>query len=400
MKRPRILLITSNPPADEMGGSMLLYRQFVERSDYEIFVVTDKPGFHSDDFPYLRYEHPQLLHRLQNSRLSLYAHDYVHTLASCRIPNKVMDAAKRFRPDLVLMGAETWISDLAIRVARRLKKPLAGYFMDWPTYGMLGHSLVKQYCASRFMKRYQACDLAFGICPEMLEALGPHKNSHVYYPPGARRRVSSPTPISRNPNAPFRLLFAGNLGQWYGKMLLSLSQRMEQQQGVSLRIAGKNDPWSNEDKQHLEDSGVFAGFLKGRGYQKELENADALLVIMGFEPESKTIESTSFKSKLADYLVLGKPILVWGPDYSTAARTGNREGFAVVVDSKNPKEVNNALRKLSNDPARGAELVSNGIRFYEQHLAPDIVFGEALNAINTVIEEHQNKCGLVASCES
>lgn len=394
MKRPRILLVTSTPPADEIGGSMLLYRKFVERNDYEILVVTDKPGFHSDDFPYVRYEHPELLLRLRKTRFSLYAHDYVHTLASRRIPKNVMDAARRFQPDMVMMGAETWISDMAIRIARRLKKPLAGHFMDWPTYGMLGHSRIKRYCSNRFRKRYQACDLAFGICPEMIEELGPHQNSHVFYPPGACQQVLTPTTPALASNKPFRMLFAGNLGQWYGTMLLSLAKEMEHQQGLSLRIAGKNAPWSDTETKHLEDTGVFAGFLKGDAYQKELNHADALLVIMGFEPDCRMIESTSFKSKLADYLVLGKPILVWGPDYSTAVRTATREHFAAVVDSERPCEVIDVARSLSTDQAYTSKLIANGTRFYEQNLAPEVVFGRAYAAISSLIESHVTRIGV------
>ncbi|EMI52272.1 hypothetical protein RSSM_06300 [Rhodopirellula sallentina SM41] len=368
-----------------MGGSMLLYRQFVERDDYELFVVTDKPGFQSSHFPVINYEHSPLVRRVQKTRLSLFAHDYIHTVASRRVPQNILDEAEAFQPDVIMMGAESWIADLAIRLARKMSLPLVGHFMDWPTYGMLGHQIVKNYCSKRFTKRYQACDLAFGICPEMLEALGPHRNSEIFYPPGKQRDHKAQPHSPRNQNERFQLLFAGNLGQWYGTMLLALAKEMENEPLLRLRIAGKNHEWSQAETKRLTDQGTFCGFLKGDQYQRELDEADALLVIMGFSEDSKLIESTSFKSKMADYLITGKPIIVWGPEYCTAATTAIRHGFAEVVNQETPSEVLTKTKYLSSNPQVCIDQVANGQRFFDKYLDPGPVFDNVLRCIKQLL---------------
>lgn len=391
ISRPKVLLITSNPPADEMGGSMLLFRQFVQRDDYELFVITDQRGFESEHFPYLVVEHPQFIQRLQRTRFSLLAHDYVHLLAGLRIPKNVLQACRSVQPDLIVTGAETWMADMAIRLARYVKVPVVGYFMDWPNLGMLGHQAVKRWCSGQFVRRYLACDLAFGICPEMLEALGPHPNSHVFYPPGNCGVTHSNPPRTQLTGAPFQCFFAGNLGQWYGEMLSRLAASMQKESSIRLRIAGKNAEWSRDTIQELTDGNVFCGFLKGVTYDSELKSADVLLVLMGFGEECRQIESTSFKSKLADYLVTGKPILIWGPDYSTAVRSARQFGYAAVVDSEDPLEVIKELKRMASDPVGCQELVAQGQKFYDENLEPDRVFRRAYETIESAIRCHESR---------
>jgi hypothetical protein len=362
---------------------MLFYRQFVERDDYDLFVVTDRSDFSSDRFPYLIFEHPKIIRRLMKTRLALFAHDYVHVVGGSWVPASILEAARHFKPDVIMTGAETWMADLAANLAMKLKIPLVGHFMDWPTFAMMGHSWVKRHASDKFRRRYQRCDLAFGICPEMLETLGAHRNAHVFYPSG--QAGESKTPKSRRTHGnSFTVLFAGNLGQWYGRMLECLVPHFRRENDVQLRIAGGNALWGDEVEKSLRQEGTYLGFLKGAEYKSAFDNADALLLIMGFGAESRLIESTSFKSKLADYLTSGLPLVVWGPDYCTAVRHASRENFAEVVTTDDPGEVVAVVKALARNPSRSAELVKNGFLFWEKNLNANRVMPQALHAINTV----------------
>lgn len=369
---------------DEMGGCILFHRQFVERDDYEVFVVTDRADFSSGQIPHIIYQHPRIVRRLMKTRLALFAHDYVHVFGGRWIPASILEAARRFKPDAVMVGAETWIADLGVRLAKKLRMPLIGHFMDWPTFAMMGHGWVKRHASGMFRRRYQACDLAFGICPEMLEALGPHPNARVFYPSGQRNGARLARP-PRAAGSPFTVFFAGNLGQWYGKMLSRLAACFRGERDVSLRIAGRNAEWTAEEEATLRKEGVYLGFLKGADYDAAFANADALLVAMGFGEEDRLIESTSFKSKLADYLASGLPVIVWGPEYCTAVRHARREKFAGIVTSADPRAVVAAARTLAQDPKLAAALVENGIRFWGANLNADSVMHGARQAISSVV---------------
>ena len=368
-----------------MGGSIIFHRQFVERDDHDLFVVTDREDFSSDHFPWKQYRLPRMLRRLQRTRFGNYFHDFVHLTAGWRIPRGIETVAREFNPDLIMIGAETPIADLGITLSRRLKVPLVGHFMDWPTFSMCGHQRIFKFASNRFLERYHACDLAFGICPEMLEKLGPHKNAHVFYPSG-KLPESTPRSRERKSDEPFRLLFAGNLGQWYGGMVLSLAKALSGVSSIRFAIAGKNAAWSEEETKWLNDTGIYVGYKKGNEYKQLFDDTDCLLVCMGFGEDARLIESTSFKSKFVDYLVSGRPIVVWGPEYCTAVRHAKKYGFAEFVTNPNPESVQKTALELAGDPKRREELVCNALKFFETEIDANVVFKRA----------YEEKCKLIS----
>ncbi len=357
---------------------MIFYRQFVERNDYDLFVVTDRGDFSSNYFPSIQYRLPTILRRLQRTRIANYVHDFIHLTSGWLIPREIEVAARQFNPDLVMVGAETPIADLGICLSRKLKVPLVGHFMDWPTFAIAGHSWISSYASKRFRKRYRACDLAFGICPEMLERLGPHPNAHVFYPPG-KLPDFIPNHRVKSPNEPYHIFFAGNLGQWYGRMVLQLAQTIDCNKNLKFSIAGKNANWTSEEEAWLIQNDFFAGFKKGAEYEKLFESADCLLVCMGFDKEAELIESTSFKSKFVDYLRSGKPIVVWGPEYCTAIRHARKYGFAACVTDPDPVSVMEVAERLYQDLKTCDQLTKKALDFFKAKINCDIVFSNALS---------------------
>ncbi len=63
-----------------------------------------------------------------------------------------------------------------------------------------------------------------------------------------------------------------------------------------------------------------------------LSTADILLLPYSFADSSRHAVETAFPSKTADYLASGRPILVFGPKYSTLVNYARQEGFAEIVD--------------------------------------------------------------------
>lgn len=389
MSRPlRVLFVTSTPPLDSLGGALLFHRQFHDSNDYELFVVTDNPAYKAGNVSSIVLQLPAPVRRLMRTRLGLFVHDAVHLLRGAWIPPRVWRAARRFQPDLVLTGGETSMADLAFRLSRRLRRPLAGHFMDWPTYGMLAHQPVRAWASRQFVRRYRRCQLVFGICPEMLEALGPHANAQVFFPfaPADSEPLPPPPPGPITPARPYTLLFAGNLGEWYGQALQELLVQIPAGGRLKLAIAGRHAGWPVERERQLMADGTYLGFLKGKPYRDALARADVLLVIMGFDEEARQIESTSFKSKIVDYLLAERPLIVWGPAYSTAVRHARREGFGLVVDTPEPAAVIDALERLRRESGLGETLVDAGRRFRQRSLEAQVVLPAALLAKKQLVE--------------
>jgi hypothetical protein len=333
---------------------MIFYRQFVEWRDFEVLVLTDRPDVSKPPVPnWMVVEPNPILKRLQRTRFAPQARAFSLLTAGKWIPRGILNAVRDFHPDLVYLGPDTAIADLGIAIARKLNVPIAGHFMDWPTFTINGPDWLLHYVEKRYRARYSACDLAFGICPEMLEALGPHRNAAVFYPIGnlpLDPPVSKPKPEGR----PFRLLFAGNLGQWYGRMVLDLAKKLDGHPDIQLVVAGKCANWTPEEENCMVASGMYVGFLKGKEYDALFAAADGLLVCNGFTDEAQTIEATNFKSKFVDYLASGLPIFIWAPEGSSSASFSKREGVGILISDTSPEAVEfaiaNYLKSADEEP--------------------------------------------------
>ena len=387
MEKPRILIVSTNPPLQEMGGSILFYRQFILRKDFEIAVITDRYDQQLDDIPWMKAFHRPWLDRLSRTRFSLWAHDYIHYFAGHFPTRDMIQFAEDFQPDLIIGCAETWMMDVSLVLGKRLRVPVAGFFMDWPTFASLAHDWARRGMSWLFRRRYRKCDAAFCICPEMREALGPHPNSHVYYP---SNEWHPPVPLRDRPSGePFVLMFGGNLGQWYGHAVTLLVDALEGHQQLAIRVAGANTPWSPETEEDYKRRGIFLGFLKGSQFNDALSRADALLVVMGFDAKSRDVESTSFKSKIVEYILTGRPLVIWGPEWCTAVTHARRFGFGEVVTSQNPADVVAVVERLKDDPDRQLALIAKGQEFYQQYLHPDKVFGKAKLEFEKLMEAYR-----------
>ena len=318
---------------------MIFYRQFVERRDFEVIVITDRSGIPNPPLPnWMVVEPNPILKRLQRTRFAPQARAFSLLTAGKWIPRRILKAARDFQPDLVYLGPDTAIADLGIAIARKLNVPIAGHFMDWPTFTINGPDWLMKFVERRYRARYAACDLAFGICPEMLEALGPHRNASVFCPIG-NLPLKPPASKAKPKGRPFRLLFAGNLGQWYGRMVLDLAKKLDGHPDIQLVVAGKCANWTPEEENWMVTTGMYVGFLKGNEYEALFAAADGLLVCNGFAEEARTIEATNFKSKFVDYLASGLPIFIWAPEGSSSAGFSKREGVGIWISDSSPAAV-------------------------------------------------------------
>jgi glycosyltransferase involved in cell wall biosynthesis len=106
-----------------------------------------------------------------------------------------------------------------------------------------------------------------------------------------------------------------------------------------------------------------------------LSTADILFLPYSFLEGSRDAVETAFPSKTADYLAAGKPILVFGPKYSSLVRYASEQGFAEIVDEFSPSALAHSIRRIASSPlykehlaARALEVfsVNHDIRYQQQ----------------------------------
>jgi glycosyltransferase involved in cell wall biosynthesis len=156
---------------------------------------------------------------------------------------------------------------------------------------------------------------------------------------------------------PFRLVYVSAAERFYGSMLCELWREMQKHPDLELKIVGPHGDWPEEDKQSAKDAGVTLSIMPPEkaaeviaGADALLESADAFLVPMEFDPAMRQRMETSFPSKLIEFAQFGKPLVVWGPDYCSAAEWARLQGAALCVTNRDPVALALTLDELAATP--------------------------------------------------
>lgn len=361
---------------------MAFYRHFVERPDFELFVATDDRRVlqYNPPYPVLIFQQPAWLERLIRTRLGRWAHSYKHLLAGNSIPDEVLAAAREFQPDFIftIAGSWDWTTQMSRRLARKLGVPLVGSFNDWCDFSLIVHPAVRSRLEKKFRAFYRDCDLAWCTCEGMREELGPHANAQVLYPIGARPVPPEKLePAEKKDPSRFVAVFAGNLSDWYGRMLEQLVTAAQAARApIEFRIYGANQSWSPEFDQLARAENIYRGLVPFDQLRREMAEVDCLLLFMGFEEACARTERTSFKTKFLDYLTFQKPIVLWGPEYCSATRYAREFDSAQQCNSPDARVFLQTLLDLKADSGRQKTLVQNAGRMFQDRFHPDKIHAE------------------------
>ena len=393
--KTRVLLASIVPPKNDCGVRVVMHRQLVERSPFELHVASNA-DFDDDLLVHTPMRLPYLVHRLRKSRFgprfAPWITDYENFIWPLKINRALEEAVQRFRPDVILTLAECGLCHLARKTAQRHGLPLAGMFLDWfpAMQGHYGHKSTQQSLSLRFRELYAACDLAFCTSDGMQETLGPHPNSHVVYPMPGNFRVKQ-LKRCRPANGKFRLAYVGSVQNFYGRMLCSLIERIEATTDLEMIVVGPNADWPKSLLERARTKGIYLGFRPPEEAASVLAAADALLVVMSFEDEHELFMRTSFTTKFLDYVAFGKPVILWGPEYCTPVRVVRTHGGAVVVSSDDPDAVFGLCRQIANDAGLNEKLSKEASNLHETLFNPDRLQGIFVSEIEKLAATHANQ---------
>jgi glycosyltransferase involved in cell wall biosynthesis len=81
----------------------------------------------------------------------------------------------------------------------------------------------------------------------------------------------------------------------------------------------------------------------------EMKRCDALYLPYSFNTSAARVVETSFPTKMADYIVSGKPVIINGPPNSTIINFSRRTGWGIPVDGGTAEALEDALRGLQHE---------------------------------------------------
>ena len=383
----RVLLASIVPPHNDGGSRILMYRHLVERAPFDLHVASNA-DFAENLLIHTKLKLPWLGEKVRKSRFGPRFKRRIFDFQNLVWPylgcQALESAIQEFRPDVVLSLAEPSVTYIALKAAKKHGIPFAAFFMDWfPIMeGHYGMAFTRGALSRRFRRIYRDCDLAFCVSDGMKKELGAHSNSHVLYPISGMKPVLKPE--SKAPGGKFRVVYVGAALGFYGRMLQALIKPFQQSQDLQLTIVGPNSDWPAQIRTAAEQAEICLGFKPPGEAAEILAQADALLVVMSFEPAHELFMRTSFNTKFADYTAFGKPIIFWAPEYAAPMALARSPNATLVVNSPEPQALMAAVRKLAVDPNQIQKLSEGSRALREEVLEPDRLQGIFVGEIEKI----------------
>lgn len=112
---------------------------------------------------------------------------------------------------------------------------------------------------------------------------------------------------------------------------------------------------------------VVNGWVPQDELSAVLRRADILFLPFSFSSGARHTVETAFPSKTADYLASGRPILVFGPSYSSLAGYAAREGFAEVVTESSPEALARGIQRIALHAGHAEALTARALQVFSQY---------------------------------
>jgi glycosyltransferase involved in cell wall biosynthesis len=373
MNPREIVLISSVLPAPTSAGEIILHRHLSQAQDWNVSVIADRRRGSELSLP------TRVVKRLYRTRFRRWAGS-LDVLAHGRrwdilLPSRA-DGNHRTVVLTVAHGDGCWA---ARRFARKHSLPLATIFHDWWPDIPEVHAPCRRVLDRRFRQLYRDSDLALCVSDGMRHALGRHANSRVLYP------LPSSLPSgfrlnAENRSSQLQVLYSGNLYD-YGDMLGALLAHVQDHPTVRLQVRGPNPNWPADFQAEMRGRGLWFDFVPRAEFIQWLNSADAFLVVMSFDARLRRRMETSFPSKLTEFAQVGRPLVIWGPEYCSAVQWARGGDRAYCVTDERPAALVAALAALQRSPQRCAHYGVAALEAATREFDPALLQREFVDAL-------------------
>lgn len=366
----RVALISSIEAAPTTAGSIVLYRHLVQNDEIQLVV------------PQTGGRNIYCLARTLASKLRFVdqriTESTIQLLRGRWFVPSVQDAVL---PDLVMTVAHGDLQYAAMDFSHRHNLPLVTMFHDWWPAIAGVHDSLRNRLEMMFRELYRKSTVNLCVSEGMRARLGPHPNAIVLPPIPGVPSTHSDT-VTRGDS--LTLHYSGNITD-FGDMLKNLLIASSKSPDVTIRLRGKSPPWSDDLLEWATKSGALLPFTDRTTLESWFHQAGALLVVQSFDPAQAVAMQTNFPSKLTEYCMYGRPIVIWGPEYGSAVAWGRRTGAACVVSDPSAEAVMKSLQGLARDPVLYEQKCRDARESANTEFSPAWIQREFMNALRRAL---------------
>ena len=392
---PHLLYVGDVPVEASYHGSALIHRLLTPYPPDRLRVVESSLGVSRPERRLQRVEY-RILDVGSRRWLDTRVHILVSQLYALRAAGRAAELDKNlggFEPQAVLTVAHGYAWMAAARFAKRHALPLHMIIHDdWPRVaGFRG--AVAWWLDREFSRAYREAASRLCVSPYMAQEYFRRYgvSASVLFParaPGAKV-FSTPSERLNETGRPLIVGFGGTVNSaGYAAALRALGEILSES-GGHLEIFG---PLTNQDamRAHLIGPGVrLNGLVKADEFVQVLrDRVDVLFAPMSFAPEDADNIKLSFPSKLTDYTACGLPILIYGPEYSSAVQWARaNQGVACVVTDDSGPALREAVCALQSDRELRLGLAQSAIELGVREFSAESAERVFLDAICATLAE-------------
>ena len=391
----RLALVSHSVPPALSGTAVRTLRMFREIApeSYCIFTCRDIPKLHKEDpkrrLPGEYVRLPSEWRRIDEpkSRLLRPLAQYCNTWLQVAQRTRNLIRLIRDRKCGAVMAVTGDLADLpsAYFASRRLGLPFFSmvdddYLYQWPypwqrrfarrvePWIMKGSSLIfaiSEFGADAYRSRY-------GVTPEVLYGF---TDSAVLDTPGD-------VPIHKRP-APVRILFTGTVWNHNFDAIDNMVKalRLITKFPVELHIFTSQDI-NVLKRQGLDGPVIFHAPVSPHEIQSIQKDSDILYLPLSIDAYIPQLLKTAFPSKIADYLVSGRPILAYASPDSFLIYYVRSRNCAAIVEVADPETVASAIRRICTDQRFRQTIVKNSFTAAARDFDYDKVLKNVVSCIS------------------
>lgn len=333
---PRLLVLSQTIPQSVYAGSILLHRLLKEYPADKLLVIGPAPNPKSEllDCRYEIIVNPT--ERFYVTRFSKLARSFqAFGLTPLPTVNSIGRLLKDFQPQIVLTVMQDQpFYHLAYRFAELRQLPLVLLIHDLPGWFETVYPWAESSQAKRDAKVYSFATKRISVSPEMRDQLAATYNiaGEFLYP--NRSEELTPRPLVEAKTLKeadtLTLAYAGSLGFGRAEMLHCLIPACQKAK-AKIRFYSK-------DSLPTDSTGVLThcGYTPpGETWLRVKNECDAVLLPY-YWPDSGagSIHTTSFPSKLPEYLALGMPVFIVGPPTALGVKWALQHPGAALVNTE------------------------------------------------------------------
>jgi len=192
--------------------------------------------------------------------------------------------------------------------------------------------------------------------------------------------------------AKFKICYSGNLRE-YAPMLQSALRALRDHPSVRLEVRGLAPRWPKAFRDEMLAAGTYHEFAPREELERWLRSADAFLVTTAFEPGMRRMMQTNFPSKLLEFARFGRPLVAWGPVYSSLIQWAQPSGKAWCVTDPEPEALRRSLEHLAGSESEQARLAGEARDAMRREFDPAAIQAQFVRAIQDAAGRRRETSG-------